>query len=190
MKKAVALLVACALICGCVASPRAEQQSTATAGAASPAKDTRNGSRGLGGGVMAMSFGKGRFTASGQPTLFEFSVTVYEDERAEGTFSFAADAEASTGGLAGEVRCVALDHGAARGWIVGTVTRSGPGYPGAPGAGAWFLIVDRNLDGQMPLITPPQFAPTPRAAMQHCADPQWRDDGLVLVDEGALAIFP
>lgn len=158
-----------------VAEPRARPQRTL------PANDE---------GITAMTFGKGRFDAGGYAARFQFNVTVYDGDRAEGTFFYVSDDGALD--LAGEIDCVALDHDAAHGWLAGTLTRNAstdPRYAADAGAGVWFRIVDRNLQRQQPLITPPELAATKRAAQRACAS-AWRNDGLVLVDEGALAIFP
>lgn len=183
------LLAAASLLAACATTP------PPAAPAGGPAKEAVQPADNAAdpGEYKAMTFGRGIARAEGSEVSFQYSVSVYIDDRVEGTFVYAAETPSGTIDLAGEVSCTTLDHELGRAWIGGALTRNDstdPRYTAAPGSEAMFRVLDRNREQMQPLITLPRLAGRGGNATRFCNAAEWDERGLYLVEPGALAIFP
>lgn len=142
----------------------------------------------------AMTFGRGMVRGTAREELtFQFSVSVYNDERVEGSFRFAGQTESATLEIEADVSCVTLDHEGGRGWIAGRISlndSTDSRYAAAVGSAVSFRILDRNQQQQQPLISLPLLQANDDSARRFCDQAAWREQGMHLVEIGALAIFP
>lgn len=192
------LLVVCAAmlwLAGCATTPPTDNTTTSTGQAeqkltrklppsAGQSNDDDNP-------VVAMTFGRGIAQAP-DPLTFSFNISVYEDDSVEGTFTYSTSGNGVD--IDAEVLCATLDHKSGRAWIGGTITRNDstdPRYSSAPGDEVWMRVLDRNLQKMPPMISEPLFrTANVRGARNYCQRRPWSDEGLFVVQPGALAIFP
>ena len=143
--------------------------------------------------AVGMAFGRGIAKGPADMT-FKFNATTYADESVDGEFSYSASADAGTLDIEAEITCVSLDNEAGRAWIGGKITRNGstdPRFAGGPGAQVWMRALDRNAQKIQPLVSGPLMAAGKiKTAGDYCDNKPWSDEGLYLVDPGALAVFP
>lgn len=143
--------------------------------------------------AVGMAFGRGIAKGPADMTVM-FNANAYKDESVDGTFSYSASAEAGTIDIEAEIICVSLDNEAGRAWIGGRITRNDstdPRFAGEPGNEAWMRAADRNADKKQPLVSGPLTAGDKiENASDYCNEKPWSEEGLYLVDPGALAIFP
>ncbi|MBT8144750.1 MAG: hypothetical protein KJO55_08615 [Gammaproteobacteria bacterium] len=140
---------------------------------------------------VAMTFGRGIAKAA-DDLNFMLNVEVYEDDSVKGTFSYSAQNDSGNLDIEAEVTCVSLDNDKGRGWVGGTITRNDSTDARYTGhTEVWMRVFDRNLQNQPPMVSAPLFASGKiDSASEYCRRKPWSNEGLHLVQPGALAIFP
>lgn len=144
--------------------------------------------------IAALAFGKGIAKGSGLDVNFMHDITLFKNGDAKGEFAFSAIGEAGVIDIKATVACSELNSKTRKGWVGGKVQSNdstNPLYVSAVGDDVWFRILDLGATEMTAFVSLPVFKQKGiDSAATYCDKKPWSDEGLLELDQGALAIFP